>query len=168
MELKELCENVLDIFGVEDMEKLGDALMLCCKENDEKKLEQVERLTNDLSVDYFQKIFQYYYADRKEKKQDYTPKTLAKLVGKLAGEADTVIDMCAGSGSLTIAKWHLNRGARFKLFEIDERVIPFLLFNLILRNIEATVLHADVLQMETYHKWRTKKGEKYGVLEVVL
>lgn len=34
--------------------------------------------------------------------QDYTPKSLAVFMGKLAGKSDIVTDMCAGSGALTI------------------------------------------------------------------
>ena len=75
--------------------------------------------------------------------------------------------MCAGSGALTIQKWRQKHETRFKLFEIDENVIPYLLFNLVLRNIESTVCHMDVLQNEMYHKYKVKKSDKYGILEVI-
>lgn len=105
-------------------------------------------IVKDLSVDWLQMIYQYYYADRKEKMQDYTPKSLALFMGKLAGEADKITDLCAGSGALTIQRWNMNHEQRFELYEFDENVIPFLLFNMAVRNIECTVYHSDVLQQE--------------------
>ena len=38
----------------------------------------VEMVGGDLQTDELQKIFQYYYADRKEKMQDFTTKSIAK------------------------------------------------------------------------------------------
>ena len=76
-------------------------------------------------------------------------------------------DMCAGSGALTIQKWRRNHELKFRLYEFDKNVIPYLLFNMILRNIESTVCQTDVLQNEVYHEYRVKKGDKYGKLEVI-
>jgi N-6 DNA methylase len=45
---------------------------------------------------------------------------------------------------------------------LDENVIPYLLYNLAIRNMEATVMRADVLKNEVYESWEVKKGEKYG------
>lgn len=39
----------------------------------------VEMMGGDLKTDELQKIFQYHYADRKDKCQDYTPKSISKL-----------------------------------------------------------------------------------------
>lgn len=167
MELKELCEKTLEIFDVKTVNELGESLMRACKENDAQKFDAFAELVGDLNTDWLQKIFQYYQADRKEKMQDYTPVSLADFVGRLAGDSDEVIDMCAGSGALTIQKWKRNHELRFRLYEFDENVIPYLLYNMILRNIESTVCQTDVLQNEVYHEYRVKKGDKYGKLEVI-
>lgn len=161
MELKELYDKTLELFRVERVEDLGTALLSAC--NDEAKLDGFCKLVdNDLSKDWLQMIYQYYLADRKEKKQDYTPAGLAKFLSLLVGEADVVVDLCAGSGALTIQRWNQNPEQKFKLYEIDERVIPFLLFNLVIRNISAVVFQGDVLSGETQHSWLINKGEKYG------
>lgn len=121
---------------------------------------------NDLSVDWLQKIFQYYEADRKEKMQDYTPLTLARFVGKLT-ETDheqSVYDLCAGSGALTIQKWNLNHDLHFVCYECDKKVIPLLLFNLAVRNIDALVINGDALQDETFTRYTVKHGERYGMV----
>nr|DAT40799.1 MAG TPA: N-6 DNA Methylase [Caudoviricetes sp.] len=98
----------------------------------------------------------------KKRKQDYTPASLGKLLARLSGNGDVVIDLCAGSGALTIQKWNENHNQRFLLYELDENVIPYLLYNLAIRNMEATVMRADVLKNEVYESWEVKKGEKYG------
>lgn len=94
--------------------------------------------------------------------QDYTPKTLALFMGKLIGDADVITDLCAGSGALTIQKWCMNHEQKFELYEFDENVIPFLLFNMAVRNIECTVYHSDVLQQEIFHTYKISRGKKYG------
>lgn len=167
MELKELTKKTLELFEINSIEELKDKLFIVCKNNKHDKLKNFKELVGDLSVDWMQKIFQYYEADRKEKKQDYTPKCLADFCGKLAGNADVVVDMCAGSGALTIQKWGLDKTQKFELYEFDENVIPYLLFNMMLRNINCYVYHSDVLQGEVFHEYRIKTGEEFGIVEVV-
>ena len=88
--------------------------------------------------------------------------SLARFAGMLAGESDIVTDMCAGSGALTIQKWNLNHDTKFALYEYDEKVLPFLLFNMAVRNISCIVYHSDVLQQEVYHAYKIEKGEQFG------
>lgn len=167
MELKELVDETLKIFEINNVKDLAGELMKACVKNDESKFRNFKALVRDLNIDWLQKIFQYYEADRKEKKQDYTPKSLAALVGQLAGSAEVIIDMCAGSGALTIQKWARNKNQRFELYEFDEKVIAYLLFNMMVRNINCTVYQADVLQDEIYHEYRVKSGLEFGELEVI-
>lgn len=168
VELLEMKTKVLEIFNVQTVEELTNALMRCVNDNDTEKMQSFEQLVNgDLSKDWLQIIYQYYLADRKEKKQDFTPKCLATFLNLLVGEADTIVDMCAGSGALTIQRWNMNQEQRFLLFEIDETVIPYLLFNLAVRNISAVVKQGDVLQSETVRQWRVVKGVKYGYVSCI-
>lgn len=168
MELKELTEKVIDLLGIKTTDEMSGKLFEIAKSNNTKIYNSFSELVeNDLSVDWLQMIFQYYQADRKEKMQDYTPKTLADFMGKLVGDSETIIDMCAGSGALTIQKWNRNHDLKFLLYEFDENVIPFLLFNMAVRNISCTIYHADVLQQEIFHTYKISKGEKYGVVKEV-
>lgn len=163
MELKELTEKTLNLLEIENVKEMPKRLFEVVTNNDTHVYERFCRLIdNDLSIDWIQKIYQYYLADRKEKMQDYTPRSLALFMGKLVGEADEITDLCAGSGALTIQKWNMNREQRFDLYEFDENVIPFLLFNMAVRNIECTVYHSDVLQQEVYHTYKINKGEHFG------
>lgn len=167
MELKELTERTMQIFDIKTIKDLSSALFNVCKDNKADKFKEFEEIVEDLSVDWLQKIFQYYEADRKEKMQDYTPTSLARFIGKLSGDSDTIIDMCAGSGALTIQKWNLDHNKKFILYEFDEKVIPFLVFNMMLRNIECIIYHSDVLQQEVFHAYQIKKGDRYGIFKEV-
>lgn len=163
MELYELTQKVKELFKIDDLEQLGLRLMDCAHNNDVEKMDRfVELVGGDLSVDWLQKIYQYNLADRQEKKQDFTPACLAELLSALIGEADAVVDMCAGSGALTIQRWIQNPDQEFELYEIDASVVPFLLFNLSVRNIRATVNVGDVLSDEFHEFYQVAKGEKYG------
>ena len=151
------------MFDIESVDELSYELLDACLSNNTCLFEKFSAMVDgDLSVDWLQMIFQYYQADRKEKKQDYTPKTLAKMVSMLTGNPDVVIDLCAGSGALAIQKWNDNHEQRFKLYEIDKKVIPYLLFNMALRNIDCDVMRADALQNEVYEQYAIRKGDKYG------
>lgn len=168
MELKELTDKMLELLDTKSTNEIADKIFDAVKNNNIEIYEQFTQLVNgDLSKDWLQKIYQYHLADRKEKKQDYTPYSLARLAGMLAGDSNEVIDMCAGSGALTIQKWNLNHDIKFELYELDENVIPFLLFNMAVRNIECTVYHANILSEEIYNTFKIKKGIKFGRLEVV-
>ena len=86
MELKELTDRTLELFGVTAPDQLGHALLPACGDLD-KLRSFCELVDGDLSTDWMQKIYQYYLADRKEKKQDYTPASLAQFMGLLAGNS---------------------------------------------------------------------------------
>lgn len=81
MELKELTEKTLQLLEIEDTNEMSEKLFEVVSNNNAQVYEQFCGLVdNDLSVDWLQKIFQYYQADRKEKMQDYTPKRIDKTV----------------------------------------------------------------------------------------
>ena len=121
----------------------------------------------DLTVDWLQRVYQFYHADRTEKKQDYTPVALAKLVAYLSympGEK-VVYDCCCGSGALSIQKWCANPKLKFICEELDEKVLPILLFNLCIRNIEATIVNRDILSGDIFHSYSTVKGAMYASVQ---
>ncbi|WP_443656502.1 N-6 DNA methylase [Faecalibacillus faecis] len=168
LELTELCDKVKQIFNIENLKDLKEKIQECVISNDYNKYDLFCKVVdNDLSTDWLQKIFEYYEADRVEKKQDYTPKSLAKLMAKIADDNE-VIDMCAGSGALTIQKWNQNKNCNFKLYELDESVISYLLFNLAVRNINAYIYHIDVLSQKIFHVYKLESQNKYSKCGVIL
>ena len=100
-----------------------EAVFEAIRNEETEKYDSFCNMTNDLSKDWMQMIFQYYQADRKEKKQDYTPKSLAQLMAKLSGDTEVVQDLCAGSGALTIQKWCMHP------YEIAEVIAEYLVDN---------------------------------------
>ena len=68
MELKELVEETMNIFQVQGTENLGIAVFEAIRNEETEKYDSFCNMTNDLSKDWMQMIFQYYQADRKEKK----------------------------------------------------------------------------------------------------
>lgn len=167
MELSNLIEISKQVFEISDVSELGAAISE--KLNDESVFQKWVDSVTDMSTDNLQPIFQYYMADRKEKMQDYTPKSLALAACMVAGvhNAKSVYDMCAGSGALTIQAWNINPNCRFICQEFDERVIPFLLFNLAVRNINAVVIHGDVLSEEQFKAYSVTAGEKFSAIAEV-
>lgn len=161
MELKELTEKFKAIFG--ELENFN--LDLLTESNCSKYLELIN---NELEIDYLQKIWQFFMADRENKKQDFTPKSLGKLLSKLTeSENETwVYDMCSGSGALTIQKWCSNKNLKFVCEELDEDLIPFLIFNLKIRNIEGYVINGNVLTGERKTVYKLTKGEKFSEIEI--
>ena len=168
MELLELKNKTLELFNIDSVDDLGNALLCSCKNNEVEKFQKFDDLIeHDMSKDYLQMIFQYYMADRKDKKQDYTPACLGKFLSKLIGESIETIDMCAGSGSLTIQRCLDNPDGKMICYEIDGNVIPYLLFNLALRNKTAEVHRSDILQEEIYESYSINKGDKYGKITCI-
>ncbi len=110
----------------------------------------------DCTEDLMQPIYQYYLADRKVKKQDYTPQSLAMTAAVLAGaeNAEKICDLCAGSGAMSIQAWRRNSQAEFIAIELDKTVIPFLIFNMLCRHMKGTVICADILTQEVFQVWR--------------
>ena len=166
MELKELTTRTLKLFCISSVSDLGKALMEHLDDTGSMR-EYKSMVGGDLTRDWLQMVYQYYMADREKKKQDFTPACLGKLMSKLAGSADTIVDMCAGSGALTIQRWAESPDQKFELYEIDENVIPYLLYNLALRNIEADVWHGDVLTGDFTARYKIMKGEEYGKVTCV-
>lgn len=165
MELKELCESTLNLFGIENVSKLGEKLLETVLSNDREKFRQFSDMVDDLTVDWLQKIFQYYEADRKELKQDYTPLSLCKLLSELTETGGNVVyDICAGSGALTIQKWVRNPDKIFICEELDTNVIPYLLFNMALRNMNGYVINRNVLTLELYKCYKLSSGEHFSTV----
>lgn len=167
MELKELLCRTTTLFKVDNLDDLGQALMNCVLSNNNTTYQAfADMVDGDLSVDWLQMIYQYYMADRENLKQDYTPKCLAELLAKYAQTNDTnkIIDICAGSGALTIQQWNLNKNIIAECQEVDKNVIPYLLFNIALRNIQGNVCHKDVLLNKVFETYILTRGDKFAIV----
>ena len=172
MELTELKEKFLNLLNLNQISEAPSELKAVLFDNEKrnKLFDEWIEFCPDLSKDSMQVIYQYHLADRtKGKSQDFTPPSLAKLVSKLTQSENEskVVDMCAGSGALTIQKWNDNKSLEFICLEFDETVIPFLLFNLAIRNISGYVFHCDVLSGDVFAVYKLAKGKKCSNIEQV-
>lgn len=141
--------------------------ILSDKERREKLLFVVLEHTEDLSHDALRDYFQNENGDRKSLKQDYTPDCVCEIVNRISGNPQAVYDMCAGSGALTISKWQTDKDTVFYCDEYSMNVLPVLLLNLALRNVNAIVRQRDVLTQETPRCWKLSRGETFSDIEQV-
>lgn len=152
--------NYNEIFGVDDSYQAPSKIMetLYDKEKREKLFMKLLEV-NDFNVnfDWFHEYFQEEHADRKNKKQDFTPESVANLLTNLVGnEAGSYYECCAGTGGIMIKYWD-NFRRRFSPFdykpqyhfafveELSDRCIPFLLLNMMIRGMNGIVIHGDTL-----------------------
>lgn len=99
MELKGLTDKVRNLLEIDDMSQMSEKLMETVTNDDHRIYNGfLDLVENDLTVDWLQMIFQYHQADRKEKKQDYTPPELAKFLAKRRDKMlkDTTISILIG------------------------------------------------------------------------
>lgn len=166
MELKTKKNALFDIFGLKENETFPDAIRRVIYSGDSSYYDKYLESCPDLSKDELRSIWQFWYADREEKKQDYTSDSLARLCSKLAllENGTTVYDCCAGTGALTIAAWNIKKDIFAVCDELDADVIPILLFNLIVRNIPSYICCKDLITGEIFACWEIHKGNKYGNL----
>lgn len=129
MELLKFKNKILKLCNTDKIENISDVLMNVVMTHDTTFFDKFNDIVDD-SKDWLQALWQYYQADRTEKKQDYTPKSLCKLVSVLAGKCETLYDCCGGSGALSLQVLKDNESLRnVYIEELDSKVIPFLLFN---------------------------------------
>lgn len=150
------------IFGVEDSYQAPGKIMevLYNKEEREKLFMDILE-ANDYNVDndFFREYFEQEHAERKSKKQDFTPDSVASLMTKITGCEEGngyYYECCAGSGNLAIHFWdnHRKKYSPFDykpqyhfavLEELSDRAIPFLIVNMMIRGINCIIIHADSL-----------------------
>lgn len=170
MELKTICDKLIEFFEIEDIGYLGDKLReILFSEQKNKIIDDYIDIVKNIDTDWIQKIYQYYKSNRDDFHQDYTPASLSKCVADIVyyDDAKTVYDICSGSGSLSIELHKKNNDLFFVLQELDNNVIPFLLFNLCIRNMNAVVIRGDVIKNEQYDFYKITSSEKYSDVEII-
>lgn len=154
-------ETINKLFDIKESYQASDKLMgiLLDKEKREALFLQFLALESDVSYDWFHEYFQDEHADRKVHMQDFTPNELSDVVSKLTGESQNTLDIAAGTGGMTIRKWwgdclregpfvYMPSRHLYQCEELSDRAVPFLLFNLLIRGMNATIVHGDALTRE--------------------
>lgn len=152
-------EKINEILGVDDSWKAPDRLMEILFDRDKREsvFREFLKIDSDVSYDWFHMYFQDEAADRNKKKQDFTPKSVSRVLSKLVGDGPGMkYDSASGTGGLTIQTWWddclkdsfmLHKPSNYIYFceELSDRALPFLLFNLLIRGTNAVVVQCDIL-----------------------
>ena len=166
MELLKFKNKILELCNMDKVENISDILMNVAMIHDTTFFDKFNEIVDD-SKDWLQALWQYYQADRTEKKQDYTPKSLCKLVSALAGNCQNLYDCCGGSGALSLQVLQDNESLQnVTIEELDTKVIPFLLFNLCLKNANCVVINGNVLNGEIKAIYNLTSNDKYSVVSI--
>lgn len=161
-------KEAFSLFGIEDLKDLPDAVTQVLegdlRTRDGIYRDLLEMNNYDLSFDWFQDLYENELAERKQKKQDFTPQTVAALCSMLTGQTGTIHEPTAGNGSMIIADWwqrcrkrlpweHFPSQNMVTCWELSARAIPILLLNLSIRGIMGYVYHGDVLEKTVRQKY---------------
>lgn len=166
----EIDKELLNLFNITDVMELPSAvstLLFADKEQRNAVYHRLMELHNhDMSYDWFQKLYEREFAQRKKQKQDFTPLEVTSIVSQiaLAEKHGTIHEPTAGTGGLIISAWweRCRRGLPWEYFpscnmvacwELSDRAIPLLLLNLSIRGIMGYVYHGDVLERKVKQKY---------------
>lgn len=113
-----------------------------------------------LDDDHFKRYFEEYLADRKGFKQDFTPRSVAKIACANITPSDRMfLDPTAGTGTMLIEVWDKSRKMQHPFFynpaefwfeagELDNTAVVFLIHNMAIRGMNGVVVHGDALSRE--------------------
>lgn len=157
------------LIGIKESFELPDKLMrlLLDEERKDKMFDDFMKYDVDLSSDFFRDYFQEEHSDRKGLKQDYTPDSICKIIMGLQENDNDILDVCSGTGALTLFTLKKNKNCNIQCEELSARSIPILLFNLALRNKNGYIIQKDVLKNEIKSIYKLTKAEKYSKINVV-
>lgn len=162
-------EQINRLLGVEESFHASYKLTEMLKDEHERNdlFEQFLQLETDFSYDWFLYYYQSEHSDRKGKGQDFTPDAVAEITSRILGDSKSNLDICAGVGGLTIKRYADNPNQEFYCEEFSDRAIPFLLFNLAIRNVNGIVRHGDSLTRQFKAIYKLKQGDKFSTIEKI-
>lgn len=165
-----MIQELLRITDIIDLPKKIMEIILS-NDRDDHYNNLLEKHNSDLSYDWFQNVYESELAQRNQNKQDFTPNVIGMLLSRLTGAPEgRIYEPTAGNGSLIIANWShritaLGTGYDpndhpIECWELSNRSIPILLFNLSIRGIVGDVYHGDVLTKEVYSHYQLSGNNK--------
>ena len=176
----------MQFFGVNDIMNLPKAVEAVIQrpldERNEIYREFLRLNDYDMGRDWFQRVYEEEFSQRKNQGQDFTPIEATELCAMLAGveTAHSVHEPTAGTGQMIISAWwtwarkRIPREGFPSLFpvtvwEILDRTIPFLLFNLSIRGIMGYVYHGDTLENTVKRKYilLNRNDDVIGFSEII-
>ena len=176
----------MQFFGVNDIMNLPKAVEAVIQrpldERNEIYREFLRLNDYDMGRDWFQRVYEEEFSQRKNQGQDFTPIEATELCAMLAGveTAHSVHEPTAGTGQMIISAWWTWARKRIPweafpslfpvtVWEILDRTIPFLLFNLSIRGIMGYVYHGDTLENTVKRKYilLSRTDDVLGFSEII-
>ena len=176
----------MQFFGVNDIMNLPKAVEAVIQrplaERNEIYREFLRLNDYDMGRDWFQRVYEEEFSQRKNQGQDFTPIEATELCAMLAGveTAHSVHEPTAGTGQMIISAWWTWARKRIPweafpslfpvtVWEILDRTIPFLLFNLSIRGIMGYVYHGDTLENTVKRKYilLNRNDDVLGFSEII-
>lgn len=157
-----------ELLGINESYKMPDKLMEILL-NDEYRQSFLSKISEfyDFTIDDFRDYFQQEQGDRKTLKQDYTPDCLCNLIRELIPKTESILDICSGTGALTLSCIKKNENTTVFCEELSTRVLPMLLANLALRGVSGFVKNKDVLNNKTEHIYQLKANGNFSDIKEV-
>ena len=117
--------------------------------------------------DSLRDLFQQEQSNRKDFMQDYTPDCICKIFQKIVGKSDELLDICSGTGALTISAVKDNKVQYLQCEELSSASIPYLLLNLSLRNLSGRIYQKDVITRKVETVYQLTNGEKFSTVQKI-
>ncbi|MCH5315745.1 MAG: N-6 DNA methylase [Eubacterium sp.] len=173
---KSMLSKINKLLDIDDSYKAPERMMqLLSDQKASKKLffSFLEEFNYDVSYEWFNSYFEDEHADRKRNKQDFTPTCISKLMAEFLEADDGIIcEPAAGTGSTVIQHWYKRvrsdyiwnynpMSILYFCYELSDKTIPFLLFNLMIRGMNAVVIHGNTLTQkakDVYHVFNEKNN----------
>lgn len=168
--IKNMLSKVNGLLEIDESYEAPSKMMFILKDRELAKktfFAFLEEFEYDLSYEWFNQYFEDEHADRRNKRQDFTPTSVSKLMAEMFSESNggIIYEPAAGTGSTIIQHWYKNirsdyiwnynpMSVLYYCYELSDKTIPFLLFNLMIRGVNAVVIHGNTLTKETknvYH-----------------
>ncbi|MDW3894475.1 N-6 DNA methylase [Staphylococcus saprophyticus] len=163
--MTDILTKINNLLGIKESYKAPDRLMeilyMDKPERDKYFMDFLNAFDKDVTYDWFHDYFQDEHADRKNQKQDFTPRSVSSLLSQMVGhEGNTYYEPAAGTGGILIERWNQDRMQHspfdyeprdyyYTAEELSDRAIPFLLFNMLIRGMNGNVVQCDVLTRES-------------------
>lgn len=163
--------TVNNLLGIDESYKAPERVLELMLDDQQRTttFENFLKVSKDLNFDWFHEYFTDEQAERKTKKQDFTPESVTKLMNLLIKENyGTYFEAAAGTGGMLISNWAIKPAHYYCVEEQSDRAIPFLLFNLAIRNIKGTVIQCDSLTKEIKVTYELKPGKKFSSINASL